>query len=71
MPLNETDRQTQKRKQRQTNWGIDHDDNIESKSDFNNDSYMESGIENNIESEGHMKSDIDSDSNINSDSNKH
>lgn len=62
MPLNETDRQTQKRKQRQTNWGIDHDDNIESKSDFNNDSYIESGIENNIESEGHMKSDIDSDS---------
>ena len=31
MPLKETDRQTQKQKQTDRNWGIDHDDNIESK----------------------------------------
>lgn len=57
----QTDTETETETDR--NWGIDHDDNIESKSDFNNDSYIESGIENNIESEGHMKSDINSDSN--------
>ena len=43
----EQDRQTDTETETETdrNWGIDHDDNIESKSDFNNDSYIESGID--------------------------